>query len=198
MRMNWLTCPKCTGETPERLEPSREPEPARHRASEPAPSREPEPARYRAPEPAPSREPEPVRYHAPEPAPLREPEPVRYRAPEPAPSREPESAAAARWVLVGIEGAVKGRRIELAGERIKLGKAPEAEDGARIEVLDDPYMSREHMVIERRGGGWHLRDVGSRNGTAVNEERVDEHTLQHGDVIRAGQLALRVEVGSGV
>jgi len=144
MRMDWLTCPKCTGESPERMEPRREPESA--------PSREPAPAHRRAD---------------------------------------------ARWVLVGIEGAVKGRRIELSGERIKLGKAPAAEDGARIEVLDDPYMSREHMVIERRDDGWHLRDVGSRNGTAVNEERVDEHTLQHGDVIRAGQLALRVEVGSG-
>jgi hypothetical protein len=169
MRMDWLTCPRCTGEAAERVEVHRESSSSGRPLAGIAPRT--------------------VRREDSSEVPAREAPKTTSQPPKLPPS------ARAQWSLVGFEGAAKGRRIALSDERIKLGKAPAPEAGARIEVLEDQYMSREHMVIERRGEGWILRDVGSRNGTAVNDTRVDEHLLRPGDVIRAGHLALRVEIG---
>jgi serine/threonine-protein kinase len=67
---------------------------------------------------------------------------------------------------------------------------------------DDHTMSREHLEIELTDTGCVLRDLGSTNGTFVNEKRVDAVLLRTGDRIAAGQsiLAVRLEglVGVGV
>ena len=53
-------------------------------------------------------------------------------------------------------------------------------------VLADPEVSRLHAEIRVRRGKCCLRDLGSRNGTFVNSERVDEAVLTPGDVVRLG------------
>ena len=51
--------------------------------------------------------------------------------------------------------------------------------------INDPSISRRHAAIEFRDSGFWLRDLGSTNGTYVNNVRVkDEVRLQHGDFIR--------------
>lgn len=52
--------------------------------------------------------------------------------------------------------------------------------------LNDDFASRYHTVIEWRGDHHHLMDLGSTNGTYVNEARVMEHRLEQGDQIRIG------------
>ena len=50
--------------------------------------------------------------------------------------------------------------------------------------LDSPYVSRQHARIESRNGDVILVDLGSRNGSMVNGERVEgERPLTDGDVI---------------
>ena len=57
-------------------------------------------------------------------------------------------------------------------------------------VVKDDLASRFHCVIEPVSGkGYRVRDLGSRNGTKVNEERIDEVVLTPGDVIHVGALA---------
>jgi pSer/pThr/pTyr-binding forkhead associated (FHA) protein len=52
-------------------------------------------------------------------------------------------------------------------------------------------VSQLHAVVERYPSGWCLRDVGSRNGTYLNGDRiVGEHVLRPGDEIRAGETRL--------
>jgi serine phosphatase RsbU (regulator of sigma subunit) len=52
-------------------------------------------------------------------------------------------------------------------------------------------LSREHLVVEREGASWVARDVGSRNGTLVNGERISApRKLRTGDRITAGQMNL--------
>lgn len=58
-------------------------------------------------------------------------------------------------------------------------------------VLDDDRVSRMHAVLERRGGGWCVRDLASRNGTFVNGEQiVTERALHDRDEIRMGASVL--------
>jgi pSer/pThr/pTyr-binding forkhead associated (FHA) protein len=59
-------------------------------------------------------------------------------------------------------------------------------------VLADPTVSNTHAVLIVRDGGYSIVDLGSRNGTFVNGERLSTHarTLRHGDTIQLGQTVL--------
>jgi pSer/pThr/pTyr-binding forkhead associated (FHA) protein len=81
-----------------------------------------------------------------------------------------------------------GRRlVPLVGERMCIGKAATNEI-----VLDgDPAVSHLHAVLECLAGTWTVRDVGSRNGTHLNGERVFETVvLRTGDQIRLGSTEI--------
>ena len=54
-------------------------------------------------------------------------------------------------------------------------------------VLADPFVSARHARIDRRGGGFILRDLQSRNGTFVNGTRVAEVALTLGDKLKFGE-----------
>lgn len=89
--------------------------------------------------------------------------------------------------LIVIAGANQGREILLNAQPLLLGR------GADCDLpLFDNYASRHHCWIEPRGDDWWVRDLGSKNGTLVGMERVDqEYCLQDGDVITIGSTQLR-------
>ena len=75
----------------------------------------------------------------------------------------------------------------LDGERLSIGRA----DGCGVALPWDPEVSRLHAVVERIDGVWIVEDAGSRNGTAVDDERVSgPRLLQDGAVIRAGRTQI--------
>jgi pSer/pThr/pTyr-binding forkhead associated (FHA) protein len=54
-------------------------------------------------------------------------------------------------------------------------------------------VSRRHATIQRTADGYMIEDLGSANGTFINEKRIPAHqpyTLRNGDLIRLGQLIL--------
>ena len=53
-------------------------------------------------------------------------------------------------------------------------------------ALPDNAVSRQHAFLERRDGFFHVCDMGSTNGTYVNDEPIREHRLEPGDLIRIG------------
>lgn len=57
-------------------------------------------------------------------------------------------------------------------------------------VLTDPLSSRIHAVIYEQGKHWRVRDAGSRNGTYVNGQKIDEATLTEDSQIRIGSIEL--------
>ncbi|WP_327004732.1 FHA domain-containing protein [Dactylosporangium sp. NBC_01737] len=73
------------------------------------------------------------------------------------------------------------RRIGPEEEVLRIGRDPLC----RI-VVEDPRVSREHVELRFRGGGWRLRDLGSRNGTYAAGARVDELDLARPCQIRLG------------
>jgi|SRR5829696_5475157 len=57
--------------------------------------------------------------------------------------------------------------------------------------LEDPFASTRHARIERQGSVLVLEDLGSTNGTYLNEEPLDgPRPLHHGDRIRIGDCEL--------
>ena len=61
-------------------------------------------------------------------------------------------------------------------------------------VLDDPATSRHHAQIEFRDGAFVLIDLGSANGTLVNDQRVTERSLSDGDRIKVGQDEMVISI----
>jgi len=60
-------------------------------------------------------------------------------------------------------------------------------------VLQDQFVSAAHAQLTYREGSWWLADLGSRNGTFVNGERVNgEVRLGDGDVLAMGQLKMKL------
>ena len=77
--------------------------------------------------------------------------------------------------------------VPLEGERVTVGKA----QSNRIVVEGDPRVSRMHAVLERLDAGWVVRDLGSRNGTFVNGERLwGDRPVRPGDEVRLGESTL--------
>ena len=57
-------------------------------------------------------------------------------------------------------------------------------------VLEDVSVSRHHASISASNGAFHIKDLGSQNGTYVGGERVTEAVLTDGDAIRLGDAQL--------
>jgi len=63
-----------------------------------------------------------------------------------------------------------------------------------VRLVDDDNASRFHCVIEQHSRGPIVRDLGSRNGTKVNGQRVGRHLLATGDRLRVGRHTFEVEL----
>lgn len=61
-------------------------------------------------------------------------------------------------------------------------------------VLIDGQVSRAHCVVSREGGGFQVEDLGSRNGTFVNEKKIAKTPLKHGDTLRIGGTRVRLHL----
>ncbi len=61
-------------------------------------------------------------------------------------------------------------------------------------VLPDARVSRDHAVVELLDGRYRLRDLGSRNGTFVNDEAVSEVDLRDGDRLAIGGFEVTVRI----
>ncbi len=61
-------------------------------------------------------------------------------------------------------------------------------------AIVDPMMSRRHFEIAPQGGRLQIRDLGSRNGTKVNDRTITAATVAESDVVSAGLTAFRIDV----
>ncbi len=95
-----------------------------------------------------------------------------------------------RVLLRGISLEAQGRTWE-SSSLLRLGRLETLEV-----VLTDPSVSRRHAEVEFLNGIWVVRDLGSTNGTFLNQVRVGrvDQRLKAGDVLQCGNVALRVDV----
>ena len=84
-----------------------------------------------------------------------------------------------KFQLTVNKGPHLGKTFDLSLEKVTIGR-----DAAVDVTFDIPEVSRSHAVITRRGDDYYLQDLGSTNGTYVNEKKiVGQHRLQSGDTI---------------
>lgn len=88
-------------------------------------------------------------------------------------------------MLVVRQGPEIGTRYTLHGDSVSVGRVPDNDI-----QLDDFTVSRQHAVLVRENQDWILRDLGSLNGTYLNNERVDECIVRHGDALQIGRFHL--------
>lgn len=88
-------------------------------------------------------------------------------------------------VLVVAKGPMVGERFSLNKKETTLGRDPQSDI-----FLNDITVSRKHAQIEMGQKKVVLTDVGSLNGTYVNQTRSDEAVLKHGDELQIGRFKL--------
>ncbi|MFZ9174811.1 MAG: FHA domain-containing protein [Ilumatobacteraceae bacterium] len=88
-------------------------------------------------------------------------------------------------LLVVRNGPNEGARFSLSAIDSVIGRHPDS-----TICLDDVTVSRRHAHLEQSDGQVVLRDLGSLNGTYVNQERIEEVALRHGDEVQIGRYRM--------
>jgi pSer/pThr/pTyr-binding forkhead associated (FHA) protein len=89
---------------------------------------------------------------------------------------------------VAASGPLRGQDFRIPPDGARIGRAPSCTiclPGSR-----DQGVSKEHADLRMQGGACVVVDLGSANGTFVNDERVGERTLRDGDRVRLGLVDL--------
>ena len=105
-------------------------------------------------------------------------------------SERPATSSACLVVIYGLD---LGRKYNLVRPQIVIGRSSKADI-----CIDQEAVSRNHCKILSTGGSVLLRDMGSTNGTYVNDELVDEYVLRDGDFIKIGRCIFKFLSGNNI
>ena len=92
-------------------------------------------------------------------------------------------------ILLVLKGAGVGARFLLDAAETKIGR-----DTTNEIQLDDITVSRSHAMISKKDG-YHIRDLGSLNGTYLNAIAVRDTQVNAGDEIQIGKYHLTLFIG---
>jgi pSer/pThr/pTyr-binding forkhead associated (FHA) protein len=81
-----------------------------------------------------------------------------------------------------------GRACELHTDRTTIGRV---EDNTF--QIADPSVSSHHCEVHLRGSEIFIRDLNSTNGSFINNEKITEKILKLGEILRLGQVELKLE-----
>ena len=90
--------------------------------------------------------------------------------------------------LVILNQGMTGRACELHTDRTTVGRV---EDNTF--QIADPSVSSHHCEVQLRGSDIVIRDLNSTNGTFINGNKIEESILQPGQILRLGQVELKLE-----
>jgi diguanylate cyclase (GGDEF)-like protein len=104
-----------------------------------------------------------------------------------------QSTAAKEACLVVLYGDDLGKKFNLDAPSVLIGRSNKSD----IQI-DQESVSRNHAKIMNTGKSVILRDLGSTNGTYVNDELIDEYVLRDGDLIKIGRTIFKFLTGGNV
>jgi len=99
-----------------------------------------------------------------------------------------ERLAAQEFHLVLVNTVAAGTAFALNKSTVRIGKAPENDV-----VLEDPTVSRAHLLVQRQGDRFLVQDLGSTNGTFLDGAQVREAYLRPGAILEVGDVRLRFQ-----
>ena len=89
--------------------------------------------------------------------------------------------------LLIVGGEMGGRLFDLKDQTVSVGRNPD-----NVICLDFKGVSRYHFKLTFNNNSWLLEDVNSRNGTFLNDQKLDsKKALEKGDIIKVGAVALK-------
>ena len=90
-----------------------------------------------------------------------------------------------------LEGEQRGQSFPLVGDRTTVGRHPQCEL-----VLENVAVSRQHARVLELGEDYFIEDLGSRNGTFLNDHKVEgQEQLGDGDRIQLSDVTLQFYAG---
>lgn len=92
--------------------------------------------------------------------------------------------------LVGVSEPVAGQRFVLKQGKTTIGRRPDSDV-----VLPHASVSSMHAWVIQDKGGYRVMNILSTNGTFVNNERITETAVHHGDRIRFGGVDMVLHTG---
>lgn len=101
-------------------------------------------------------------------------------------SKGPHQTAPRSACVVVIHGEGLGRRADIDDAQVLVGRSQEADL-----CIAHKSVSREHCRIWRDGDDYRICDLGATNSTRVNDEVVDEGSLEDGDHVTIGESILK-------
>jgi pSer/pThr/pTyr-binding forkhead associated (FHA) protein len=90
--------------------------------------------------------------------------------------------------LVVLSEGLTGRSHELKAEKTTIGRI---EDNTF--QIPDPSVSSHHCEVLLKGNDVVIRDLSSTNGTFINGQQITEATLKPSQILRLGQVEVRLE-----
>ena len=90
--------------------------------------------------------------------------------------------------LVLLSPGMTGRTHELKADKTTIGRV---EDNTF--QIPEPSVSSHHCEVELRGNDIVVKDLNSTNGTFINGQKVTEGPLKPGQILRLGQIEMRLE-----
>jgi two-component system cell cycle response regulator len=108
-------------------------------------------------------------------------------------SRISDRPAGKEACLVVIYGLDLGRKYNVDRPSIVVGRSSKAD----IQI-DQESVSRNHCKLINTGKSIMVRDLGSTNGTYINDELVDEYVLRDGDLIKIGRCIFKFLSGDNI
>ncbi|HRR35221.1 MAG TPA: FHA domain-containing protein [Kiritimatiellia bacterium] len=90
--------------------------------------------------------------------------------------------------LTVLDGSLKGQRFALEQPLTRIGRR-EGNDW----VVPDNSISGTHCEIAKSDAGFVIRDLGSTNGTKVNNVAIKEKALSRNDIILIGEVPMMIE-----
>src|SRR5262245_19444669 len=94
--------------------------------------------------------------------------------------------------LVLLSAGMTGRAHELKVDKTTIGRVDD-----NTFQIPEPSVSSHHCEILLRGSDVVVHDLNSTNGTFINGEKVTESVLKPGQVLRLGQIEMRLEAENG-
>jgi hypothetical protein len=93
--------------------------------------------------------------------------------------------------LVILTEGMTGRSHDLIVDKTTIGRVAD-----NAFAITEPSVSSHHCEVLLRGTDVVVRDLNSTNGTFINGEKITEAVLKPGQILRLGQIELRLETGA--
>jgi diguanylate cyclase (GGDEF)-like protein len=106
---------------------------------------------------------------------------------------KPAASGDACLVLIYPPGPDMGKRFPLDKDEFVVGRGSDCD----IQV-DRDSVSRRHAKIYKNGESWMIQDLGSTNGSYVNDSQIDDSPIRDGDLLKIGAAIFKFLTGANV